>query len=104
MKTYYLKAKNGEFEYEIRVDKDPAEKTYTLFRSNAECWAESAKGEELLTITDYGNGMSIEKRIPKDVDYAQFSELCMLTQFIKNLDTNLCDDYQVYEETPLFTV
>jgi hypothetical protein len=104
MKTYFLKEKTGEFEYEIQVEVDPCTKTYSLFRSNAECWTESAKGEHLLTITDDGNGMSIKKRIPKECDYAQFSELCMLTQFIKNLDTTLCDEYQVYEETPLFTV
>jgi len=104
MKTYYLKERNGEFEYEIQIEADPCTKTYTLFRSNAECWTDSAKGEELLTITDNGDGMHIKKRIPKEVDYAQFSELCMLTQFIKNLDYTLCDEYLVYEETPLFTI
>jgi len=54
---------------------------YTLYYSHAEHW--TCKGMELLSATDYGNGIKWKHKLPKDMDYSTFEHVWILMGFIR---------------------
>jgi hypothetical protein len=89
MKTFILKNKINDIEYIIKVKLAKGGTTYKLLGKDSEL---------LITIVDTGNGMTISKRIPKELNYHEFAGISHLLRFIRKWDTSLCETLQVSEE------
>ncbi len=57
--------------------------TITLYRSNSEHWSPDCQGEELLSVTDDGNGVKWSKSIKK-MDYSELNHFMILCKYIDN--------------------
>ena len=75
---YLVMNTDGEHEYTIHVK-------YTLFRSENKCWTSTARGEKLLSITNTGNEIILDRKI-KVMDYAQLAELRLLLRFENKIE------------------
>lgn len=94
MKYAIISAK-GSHDYDIEVIKTEYATTYSMCYSRGEHWNEP--GMHLQTVTDDGNNMHLNQKIKKTLDYSSFSELSILLDFIKNHDTILMEEYQIYK-------
>ena len=83
-RVFNTESNNSIYEYDILVNtNDEGHTVYTLLRSDGDCWSHYAKGEELITITDTGNGMIYPKKtFIKEVGYDEITELFILLSFI----------------------
>jgi len=89
-KTYHIgdREEKLDHDYTIVVTENDNNTTYVLSRSESSHWSEHARGEELLTLVDDGNGYKFKEKIGRAVDYAQFAELYILIQFINKMYSN----------------
>ena len=94
MKYAIISAK-GSHDFDIEVIKTEHSTTYSMCYSKAEHWNEP--GMHLQTVTDDGNGMHLNVKVKKELDYGEFSELSILLDFIKNHDTILMEEYSIYK-------
>lgn len=95
---YAVISGKGSHDYNIEFIETEQSKSYSLYYSEAEIW--TSPGEHILTITDDGNDMHLNPKLKKTVDYAKFTELTILMNFIKNMDGVLMEEYTIYK--PLF--
>lgn len=92
---YAIISASGSHDYDIEVIKTEQSTSYSMTYSKAEHW--TVPGEHILTITDDGNDMHFNPKLKKVIDYAQFFELSVLTDFIKGFDTILMEEYHIYQ-------
>lgn len=93
---YAIISTNGSHEFDIQVIETEHSKTYSMYRSQSDIWTEP--GEHIQTITDDGNGMQLNVKLKKKLDYASFAELSVLLDFIKNHDSQLMESYSIYKQ------
>lgn len=94
MKYAIISAK-GSHDYDIEVIKTEHSTSYSMCYSKAEHW--TVPGEHLQTISDDGNDIHFNVKLKKTVDYATFVELSILLDFIRNQDTRLTEEYNIYK-------
>ncbi len=92
---YAVISNKGSHEYNIEFIETEHAKSYSLYYSDAEVW--TSPGEHILTITDDGNDIHFNPKLKKTVDYAKFTELIILTNFIKKMDGILMEEYTIYK-------
>ena len=61
--------------------------TITLYRSNSEHWSPDCQGEELLSVTDDGNGVKWSKSIKK-MDYSDLLHFQILCKALHDRQLN----------------
>lgn len=89
---------DGEHEYTIHVKTTNKGVKYTLFRSENKCWTSTARGKKLLSITNTGNEIILDREI-KVMDYEQLAELRLLLRFENKIDTKMnWDEYKILPE------
>lgn len=93
--NYAIITAKGSHDYDIQVIKTEHSTTYSMCYSKAEHWHEP--GMHLQTITDDGNDIHFNVKLKKTMDYATFVELAILLDFVKNKDTHLMDEYNIYK-------
>lgn len=94
MKYAVISAK-GSHDYDIEFIETEHSKSYSMYRSNSDIWTEP--GEHVLTITDDGNGMHLNPKLKKNLDYGQHTELTVLLEFIHKKDAILMEEYTFYK-------
>ena len=67
--------------------------TYKLSRSHDDTWSEP--GEELLSLSDDGNGVKFDRKINKNLDYSDLGHLRLLLNFADSR-AHISDDYDFY--------
>jgi len=79
---------NDEHDFDIIKRISSKKTTYILKRSINKQWAESARGEEVITIVDDGNGIKLSNVIlsKDELSYCQFLEIYILIRFIFQSD------------------
>ena len=90
-----------ECEHKIHINEEnPKEIKYDLTASSNPSW--TFPGEHQLSIIDYFNGMKIKfpTRTVK-LDYSEFSKLVLLSNFIKQHDSNLMPTYGIVAEASI---
>ena len=92
---YAIITTSGSHDYDIEVIKTEQSTSYSMTYSKAEHW--NLPGDHILTITDDGDNMHFNPKLKKLIDYAQFFELSVLTDFIKSFDKILMEEYNVYQ-------
>ena len=85
--TYYTKSQYG-VEYKIEVIEKKNKTKYKLYRTDNDCWSEDCQGEHLLTITDDGDGLKLDRDI-KELDYGQAENLTLLLLFANSSKTEV---------------
>jgi hypothetical protein len=93
---YAIISSNGHHEFDIQVIETEHSKTYSMYRSHSDIWTDP--GEHIQTITDDGNGMQLNVKLKKKLDYGNFTELTILLDFIKNHDSQLMESYEIYQK------
>jgi len=79
MKTKKVVLINDTVEYSISVKETGSNTLYKMKRSDADCWADSVKGEKVAKLVDNGN--EVEFNIDNAIvilDYSQLWELHVL--------------------------
>jgi hypothetical protein len=98
-KKYLVLNQDGEYEYDIHVKTTKKGVRYTLFNSNSEIWNSGVKGEEILSMTNTGDGVIFDKKM-KALDYSQLAELRILLGFENASDTKENrDDFKIIPVT-----
>ena len=92
---YAVISNSGTHDYNIEFIETEHSKSYSMYYSDAEHW--TVPGEHILTITDDGNDMHINPKLKKTIDYAKFTELTILMNFIKKLDGILMEEFTIYK-------
>ena len=86
MKTKKLVLINDTVEYVISVKDTSSNTVYRMKRSEADCWADSSKGEKVAKLNNNGNEAAVNIGGTTVVlDYSQLWELhILLTEFHSN--------------------
>jgi hypothetical protein len=87
MKVYrvmntYPGEENGRHEYDIHVEETNKGTKYSLIRSKAGHWSDSAKGKTVAAIMDNGDELILSKHIKQRLGYDVAAELFILMCFI----------------------
>jgi hypothetical protein len=89
---------DGKHDYDITVFEAESSKSYQMSYSNGSQWTEHTRGEHILTATDHGNGVRINEKIGKNIDYDKLTELKIMLDFIYKYDDNIAPSYEIYEK------
>lgn len=81
---------NGRHEYDIHVEQTNRGIKYSLIRSKAEHWSDSAKDKKVCAIIDSGDGIRLSKHITEDLGYDTAAELFILMAFINKQGLHNC--------------
>ena len=81
---------NGRHEYDIHVENTNLGTKYSLVRSQAGHWSDSAKGKTVVAILDDGDDMTLSKHVTKRLGYDVASELFILMSFINKQSFTNC--------------
>jgi len=74
---------DGVYEYDYSKEETEQGVTHILFRSNSEHWNSGYRGEEILSITDNGDGFIFNHSKPKkEMDYHYAFYLSILLKMI----------------------
>lgn len=75
-----------DYDYKVKTDKFGNVK-HTLYHSNGRMWTDEVRGKKILSITDNGNGLKINKKIKKSLLYHEAFELSILLKIISFNDS-----------------
>lgn len=103
MNTHDFKSENKiVHEYTISVTiNDNGHQKISLLRSFDDCWVESCRGEELISLIDTGDMIVYPKKMfSGDVDYAQHAELFILLSFLNKTEHMPLYEGEIHEITP----
>lgn len=100
MKTFQFFNNENELDYFITEDNTDAGVLYTLTRSEGAQWSSDVKGDKILSILDDGNGLILNRKIGKSLDYSWAGELTLLLTFIQKRSAFFSG--RVEESTPFF--
>jgi hypothetical protein len=81
---------NGRHEYDIHVEDTDRGTKYSLIRSQAGHWSDSAKGQTVVAILDDGDDMTLSKHVTKRLRYDLAAELFILMSFINKQGFTNC--------------
>lgn len=81
---------NGRHEYDIHVKDTDRGTKYSLIRSQAGHWSDSAKGQTVVAILDDGDDMTLSKHVTRELGYDTASELFILMSFINKQGLTNC--------------
>ena len=81
---------SGRHEYDIHVENTSLGTKYSLIRSQAGHWSDSAKGQTVVAILDDGDGMTLSKHVTKNLGYDTAAELFILMSFINKQSLTNC--------------
>jgi hypothetical protein len=99
MKKFIILNKELEYEYDITVEETDNGIKTTLFNSSSSVWSESAKGKEILSMLNDGNGIKFSHKIGKKLNYSELAELRLLLNVENAIDIELNQDgYKILEE------
>jgi hypothetical protein len=74
---------DGEYDYDYHQESTEEGVAHILFRSNAEHWSRHVRGEEIVSITDDGNGFNFNHSRPKKrMDYSEAFALSIILKII----------------------
>ena len=95
MKVYrvmnsYPGEENGRHEYDIHVEETNNGIKYSLIRSQAGHWSDSAKSKTVVAILDNGDELVLSKHIKQRIGYDVAAELFILMSFINKQDLINC--------------
>lgn len=93
-----INTEENDLEYVIDVVDTIKGTEYVLSRSGSSCWSEHAKHEIVLTLLDDGNGVKVQPKIGKHLNYADFSQLQLLLRFISEYEDRKKLQYKVVPE------
>lgn len=96
-----INTEENDLEYVIDVIDTNKGTEYVLSRSGSPCWSEHAKHEIVLTLLDDGNGVKINPKIGKELDYAYLSQLQLLLQFVSKYEEGKRLQYKVVPDNGL---
>lgn len=99
--TFDYKSQVHEYDI-VKEENDKGHDVFTLFRSYDDHWLSHSKGEELISITDTGDGLIMPKR-KGELDYSQACELYILIAFI-NKSGRMPLFQGVIEEQPINSI
>lgn len=71
-------------DYDVTVEKTDQGTVYTMYYSRNHYWDENLRGQKIMTITDDGNGYTVNPRFTKEMDYAEMAELFAMLSFINS--------------------
>lgn len=71
-------------DYDVTVEYTDAGTVYTMYKSRNHYWDQSVRGQKCITVIDDGNGITINPRTSKSLDYAETAELFAMLSFISS--------------------
>jgi len=103
-KIYLVFNVEGNHEFTIITKSTQKGEVTTLFRSLSSEWAEHARGEKVLKMTDNGNGVTFNREM-QDLDYSEFAELQILLRFNQKIDSASSDEtWRIIESKHFFEI
>jgi len=78
--TFDYKSQVHEYDI-VKSENEKGYEVFTLFKSYDDHWLSHCKGEEVMSITDTGDGLILPKKM-NNIDYSKACELYILIAFI----------------------
>lgn len=96
MKTtkIYKLVTDGDHDYDVMVTKENDTTKYEMFYSESKIWSHDFRGTLIHSAVDNGDGIKLDKKIKKKMEYFEFGTISTFIKFICDIDKYMTMEYE----------